>query len=477
MRTPSSLTCLSCTLAAILTAALPLAANAQESSDTDQFLGLYTSKFDGLPHIKFYRDKGKHYLLTAWGNEPIAISLNGEFRSQLESTGTRGQFKKGANGEYRLASINYWGNELDLYRVKDATGEKLVEKLYQTPWIQPLNSKEECNDDWLEKDENPVYDREKLSALYKKFDDNAPLYQHTTSLLVMKDGKLVIEKYRNGWKRDYPHSIQSITKSLTSLATGVAIEEKKLKSIDQPIAELLPKYSEYLQGDKADITLKHMLKMGSGLQWDEWSIPYTNPNNPRSKEMASYDPLEFVLSHPLSEKPGTKFNYNGGNVTVVGEIIARQYDKEFLTEAISDSALSKLCFINGYISGQMGYVSNAAGGGYLRPRDMLKLGILVNDDGKWQGEQLVSKEWIKDSVHSHLKISADSRAYGYYWWLDEHFVDGKTYKAIYGIGHGGQMVGIVKELDLVVVKTATNYANRHDDIYLMQNAIIPIFKQ
>ncbi|WP_104401142.1 serine hydrolase domain-containing protein [Vibrio penaeicida] len=480
MRFSLPLTRLSYTIAATLAITIPFTSVAQDAITQDtvssnKHLGLFSSNFGGLPHVKFYQHGDQDYILTAWGHEAITVDAEGHFHSLESGTGTQGKFGSDINGNYVNAIITYWGTDHTFARAEDANGDDLVHKIYQSSWFNSMETQSKCNEDWLVRNEDAKYDKDKLNQLLNKFKNNENLYQKASSFLVMKDGRLIVEEYMNGWKQSYPHSIQSVTKSLTSLMTGVAIYENKLSGIRQPLGELLPNHSQYLQGEKSKITLEHLLMMGAGLDWDEWTVPYSNPENIRYQEMQSHTPIKFTLDRPLKSEPGTQFNYNGGIVTVAGEIIANSYKTERFAGAVTDSGLSKLCFKNAYISAQMGDVSNTAGGGMLRPRDMLKLGMLVNNDGKWQGEPILTKEWIEDSTRSYLYTSPGASTYGYYWWLDDHFVDGRVYKTIYGLGYGGQMIAIVKDLDLVVVKTATNYANRNDAMYLMKNDIIPIF--
>lgn len=463
------------TKGAISQEAISQGSTSQDIASSNKHLGLFSSYFGGLPHVKFYQHDGQDYILTAWGHEAITVDPEGHFRSLETGTGTQGKFGSDINGNYVNATITYWGADHTFARVEDASDDELVDKIYQSSWFNSIETQSECHEDWLVKNEDVEYDKDKLNQLLNKFKNNDNFYQKTSSFLVMKGGQLIIEEYMNGWKQSYPHSIQSVTKSLTSLMTGVAIYENKLSGIRQPLGELLPNHSQYLQGEKSKITLEHLLMMGAGLDWDEWTVPYSSPENIRYQEMQSHTPVKFTLDRPLTSEPGTQFNYNGGIVTVAGEIIANSYKKERFAGAVIDSGLSKLCFKNAYISAQMGDVSNTAGGGMLRPRDMLKLGMLVNNDGDWQGEPILAKEWIEDSTRGYLYTSPGASTYGYYWWLDDHFVDGRVYKTIYGLGYGGQMIAIVKDLDLVVVKTATNYANRNDAMYLMKNDIIPIF--
>ncbi|MGD8171698.1 serine hydrolase domain-containing protein [Vibrio sp. TRT 21S02] len=442
---------------------------------SESHLGVYSSTYPGLPHVKFYRSEGKNYLITPWGHQQIQIKPDGTFDAVAGSEDATGTLSSLEEGVYQKVVINYWGESHQLTRVEDAEGEALIELLYGSNWFNPISPVDDCDDDWLVKKEEVTFDHTKLDALLEKLNGEQDPYQKTSSLLVMKQGQLIVEEYMNGWQAEYPHSIQSISKSLTSLMVGVAIEEGLIEDEESPLSTYLPHYTGFFQGDKSQLTLKHFLTMSSGLDWDEWSLPYSDPNNVRYQEMFNSEPVKFVLDRELVQSPGAHFTYNGGLVTVVGEILADRDRKANLAGYIPQSKMAELCFKNAYMSGQMGNVSNAAGGGFLRARDMLKLGMLVLNDGQWKGKQIVSKDWIERSTQFYVATNWDGSGYGYYWWINDHFVDGKTYRVVYGLGYGGQVIAVVKELDLIVVKTATNYAGQTNDFSIMKHDILPIF--
>ncbi|EGU46296.1 putative Beta-lactamase [Vibrio ichthyoenteri ATCC 700023] len=215
--------------------------------------------------------------------------------------------------------------------------------------------------------------------------------------------------------------------------------------------------------------------MGAGLDWDEWRVPYSDPKNIRYQEMADSDPVPFVLNRALVDKPGVRFNYNGGLVTIVGQLLAEQTEHDNFADFMRNSPMQSLCLEHAYIEKQAGNTSNTAGGAYLRPRDMLKLGILLDNNGEWQGKQIMAPEWVKAMTTPYIATPIYSSSYGYYWWIDHIFNQGKTYQVNYALGYGGQLIAVVDDLDLVVVRTASNYDLLLPHSRLMREFILPAF--
>jgi CubicO group peptidase (beta-lactamase class C family) len=127
------------------------------------------------------------------------------------------------------------------------------------------------------------------------------------SLLIMKDGKLVLEKYYGDWSRYKLHNLKSVSKSVTALLVAEALEKKLIKSIDDPISNYLPEYKAHFTGGKEKITIKHLLNMTAGLAWNEDSFPYSDSINFANQEAANSNGGNFTLSQKLMYKPGTFF--------------------------------------------------------------------------------------------------------------------------------------------------------------------------
>ncbi len=141
----------------------------------------------------------------------------------------------------------------------------------------------------------------------------------------------------------------------------------------------------------------------------------------------------------------------------MGEILRVASKQSSVSKYAQKGPLSALCFKNAFWIKQKDQRSNVAGGAVLRPRDMLKLGQLVLNEGKWQGKQLFDSEWIKESTKPVLPTHTQGNKYSYFWWNTAYYHQGKKYPSIKAVGYGGQEIAIIKDLDLVVVKTANNF--------------------
>ena len=156
-------------------------------------------------------------------------------------------------------------------------------------------------------------------------------------MLIVKDDKLVFEEYFKGhkfkydsanhhgelvtWDRNRLHYIMSVTKSITSACVGIAIDHGFIKSVHQSIFDYLPEHQRLNQDGKDKITIEHLLTMTSGLEWNEWALPYSNLKNDVIMLALVEDPVTYVLNKPLLDEPGKSFKYADGNNILLGEII------------------------------------------------------------------------------------------------------------------------------------------------------------
>lgn len=168
-------------------------------------------------------------------------------------------------------------------------------------------------------------------------------------ILLLKDDRLVFEEYFPGYSfvwdrpgsdgpwmeygRETEHFMASVSKSVTSVVTGCAVRRGLLPDLDRRVLDCLPEYGDILTGEKRDITLRHLLTMTSGLDFDENSYPYGDPRNDISGMFAADDPIRFVLAKPMTSAPGSLFFYNSGTTNVLAAIVAREAGTGFLAFA------------------------------------------------------------------------------------------------------------------------------------------------
>ncbi len=308
------------------------------------------------------------------------------------------------------------------------------------------------------------------SAIIREIIDsiNTGFYPNRHSLLIYKNDKLVLENYFTGrdnlWGQDIGiiahsdytlHDVRSISKSIVSACVGIAIDQGKIKSVDEKVFNFFSEYDTLRNGDKEELTIKHLLTMTSGLDWNE-EIPYDNPENSEIQMNNSKDGIEFVLSRKLVATPGTEWRYNGGTTALLGEIIRRVSGLN-VHEFAKKYMFSTIGILNSEWTNATGTnIPAAASGLRLRSRDLLKFGILYLNEGKWQGKQVVSAEWIKQSFTSHIS-RPDGGGYGYQFWILQDNLDGKNLVWPAAVGNGDQRIFFDRENKMVIAMTAGNY--------------------
>jgi len=296
---------------------------------------------------------------------------------------------------------------------------------------------------------------------------NSGDYGEIHSLLVIRHGYLAVEEYFRGYDRERKHPVYSDTKSITSLLIGIALERGNIPSVGTTLLSFFPEYPSVANPDarKSAITLADVLTMRAGFSWNEWSTTYGDTQNPTYQLATSNDWVKFMLDLPMSDQPGTRFQYNSGATVLLSGIIRNTTGKQ--TEAFAREQLFGPLGITDYQwdRGAQG-LTNTGWGLNLRPYDMAKIGYLVLNNGSWYGQQIVASSWLETSTTKHATPSAQFN-YGYQWWLlpiqnrAGHTPQANDVK--FAWGYGGQFIFVVPSLDMVVVSTAGNYDNSLED--------------
>ncbi|MGA2241250.1 MAG: serine hydrolase [Verrucomicrobiota bacterium] len=328
---------------------------------------------------------------------------------------------------------------------------------------------ENTNDGWETASLNSVnLDINLIKELFERIGSNS--YENIHGVLIVKNGKLVVEEYFSGqdskgqyrsFKRDTLHEIHSATKSVNSILIGIAIDQHLIRGVDEKISTFFPEYSDIFTNKETDaICLKDLLSMTAGLSWDEWTYPYTDPRNDAAVMASKADFFRYVLERPIATTPGTKFVYNSGISLMLGEIIYKA--SGLRADKFAEHYLFSPLGITNYFWGKApNSVVNTLGGLALRPRDMAKIGCLFLNGGRWQGKQIVSEKWVKESTKQQIGANqlptwflADG--YGYQWWLGSFHVRGQTVESYSARGRGGQFIIIFPTLQMVAVFTGWN---------------------
>lgn len=293
----------------------------------------------------------------------------------------------------------------------------------------------------------------------KKLNDSIP---SIGSFIVSKNNEVVFEKYFNGANNETVFDIKSVTKSVTSILAGIAKDKGLLSDLNTPVLQILTEYDisrnqfnniydiegkKQMDSIRKTVTLKHLLTMRGGFKWKE------NGGEISSAQFYSSDPVKFTLDLPFDEYPGDTFNYNTGETQVFGTALSKliktsleNYAKENLFKPLSVN-------IKTWYTDVLN--RNLAGSELImKPNDMLKIGELVLNKGKFGNKQIVSEKWIEESTAEQVKLDSwdilpNANGYGYYWWRRKT----NGHQAILAIGYGGQIICIVPDLKMVIVTT------------------------
>jgi CubicO group peptidase (beta-lactamase class C family) len=319
------------------------------------------------------------------------------------------------------------------------------------------------------------------------------VYPQVRSVLVVRHGYLVYERYWQGVTASDGNDVQSVTKSVVSALVGIALGEGKLKGLDQPVGELL---AAHLPSDAdprvARVTLEQLLTMTSGLAGDDPSLG----GDPRisQRQGASRDWVRHILGRRLATNPGTSFAYSSATSQLLSAVVA------------DATGVSTLAFARARLFGPLGIASAKApepvfvahpsqaavityqrarvawptdpqgyhlgfSGLKLPSRDLAKFGYLYLNGGRWDATQVIPAGYVAASTRPHSTPTPDGpgESYGYQWWVSSQ----GGHPSFRAVGYGGQLIEVVPDLDLVVVITSDANQNRNDARELVGQAIIP----
>jgi CubicO group peptidase (beta-lactamase class C family) len=295
------------------------------------------------------------------------------------------------------------------------------------------------------------------------------------SVLLYQHGVLVYEEYFYGYDWNHPHQLRSATKSVVATLAGIALDQHAIASVNEPVLPHMA-YSAYENADprKAHITLRDMLTMQSGLACNDHDSQ--SPGNEVVLDEKA-DWVKATLDLPLVNEPGTKGFYCSGGVAVVGRMVENATQRY-----LPDFAQKHLFGPLGISRSQYTWNYNLTNADkeysqiHLRPRDMLKLGILYKDGGRWHGKQVLSSAYAHDAL-SAMSVVDDS-GYGYFWWRPWHNVNmpNGPERVYIGAaqGNGGQKIFVLPEYDFVAVFTAGSYnAGGSAPNQIMNSVILP----
>jgi CubicO group peptidase (beta-lactamase class C family) len=264
------------------------------------------------------------------------------------------------------------------------------------------------------------------------------------SLLVVRHGSIVFERYYRGCSRDVEQDMASATKGVLSALIGIAIGDGYLRSEEQRLPEFFPSFFSHERDPrKRRIALCHLLTMTSGLALDfRTTVGAMEPSS---------DWTEFILSRPMADDPGARFLYSGAS-HLLSVILAhatgmstREFAERRLFQPLGIKAGEWPKDPQGYEDGTHGL--------HLTARDMAKIGYLYLHNGVWDHRQIVLAAWVRESAASQNAGGfPGNTAYGYFWWVS----DETGHAAYFAAGYGGQSIYVIPDLDMVVVMTGNS---------------------
>ncbi len=287
-------------------------------------------------------------------------------------------------------------------------------------------------------------------------------YGEVHSLLVIRNGRLVFEKYYNGWRADSLHQLQSATKSVVATLVGCALQQNLIKSADEKIPGFYP--GDYAIGrDKAGISIADLMTQRHGLKWKE--SPWDDPENTWRKVLSTEgDWYKTILATEMDTLPGTVFNYSNAAPVLTAGIV--QNASKMKIDDFAKKYLFDPLEIKNYRfwGGNGGPQNNGMALLSLTSRDMAKIGQLYLRKGQWNGAQILPEDFVQEAISPKVKNVEGNGFYsgydyGYFWWsnpVSRSFPDKSQAGIFMARGAGGQNIIVWPEKEMVVVITAWN---------------------
>lgn len=312
------------------------------------------------------------------------------------------------------------------------------------------------------------------ARVYRLFEQFQHENHQIHSLLVVKNNALIIEEYFGKNTPDVQHDLRSVTKSITSILMGIAIDKGFIESIDDPVTKYMeqPKAGKNPDKRKGDITIRHLLTMSTGHDCNDWD---KRSQGREDKVYRKRDWLQYFMDLPMVNDPGAVSNYCTMAQVLATEVISRasgmaidKFAQAYLFDPLQIKNISW-----GHTSDKQ--VIPAAKRLYMIPRDMAKIGQLILNKGEWNGQQVVSESWIKESTTPKTRITGVD--YGFLWWNVPFQVDEDKAVAKLATGNGGQYIFIFPELNMVTVFTGGAYNSPDDKLpfAIVKDVLLPTF--
>lgn len=276
-------------------------------------------------------------------------------------------------------------------------------------------------------------------------------YGNVHSLIIYKNNELLVEEYFLDYNKDRLHVLNSVTKSITSALMGIAIDKGLIASVNTKLFDYLPEYNYARNGDslKAEITLKDILTMRTGIDWQIES--FSTRDSP--------DLIGDILEQPMAFQPGTEFYYHNGNTLLLSAVLEKVTGMpadEFARENLFPQIGIETWRWEDLVYGDTELLCNTAFGLFMRPIDMAKFGLLYLNNGMFENRRVISESWIDESTKASVVGSRSE--YGFKWWrlgVERALPDSilAVNDMYYAAGSAGQYIYVVPHLETVIVAT------------------------
>lgn len=286
------------------------------------------------------------------------------------------------------------------------------------------------------------------------------------SVIVIRNGYIVLEEYPNPlYNENRSHFWYSVTKSVTSSLVGIALDKGYIDNVSQKVLSFFPERTITNWDERKErITLEHLLTMRSGLFWDEWSAPFTSPEN-GIYHLVNSDGVQYVLELNMTSEPGEEFLYNTGASHLLSAIVQQTTGLTARNFAV-EHLFSPLGITDVFWPSDREGVTRGGFDLYIRPRDAAKFGYLFLNNGTWNGTQIISHDWVNASSSTFTSLETD-QGYGYQWWTNP------ALDYYYAAGLYGQYIYVLPEHDLLVVFSSDIRQGGYPHQQLLEEYILP----
>ena len=249
------------------------------------------------------------------------------------------------------------------------------------------------------------------------------------------------------------HTLQSVTKSVVSVTIGIAVARQEFPDLSTPVLNYFDiSKVQNVDDRKKKMTIRDLITMTGGFEWEEW-IPFDDPKNDCAGMEASFDWIKYTIDKPMVAQPGERFKYSSGGSQLLAYIFKASTGKD-IEEYASQYLFGPLGIKEWVWKRTPTGLPDTEGGLFLKASDLARIGYLFLRDGTWNGQRILTPEWIKDSVKPSASVSKSVK-YGYKWWLIPYGND--RAKFVWACrGFGDQSMIIIPEYGIVAVFTAWN---------------------